>query len=328
MAIVAISGAFTLALTLAYSLYIQGYTPYAFSFPLLKTVELSQLKGYLWYGVFYFLGLAFIFHLCSESPKNEKACETAIKGFRISTCAVLLLLFCISFSAPVEIDIKPISEVSNTAKFEALVPFNSPLVNDGSMKTSFQKEVALSDNPILDLSNVPLTAIAALWIVLFLFFNRYIRDCAVCDSGKISEPEMGIIERLVFGFCSFVSNNSEHIINFTLIVANFAIIGFAVYFFVNNPQWLFLFLGALGLIASTLTIMVKLYENDIAEFTDQMRNIHSEEKPVIINDVCQLDDYERTDEQEFNDLYDFLELHGLDTEFDKYQKVRDGYRRN
>ncbi len=333
LAIVGISGVFALLIALAYSLHLQGYAPNAFSFPILETIELSQLKSFLWYGVFYFLGLAFIFLQCGESPKNQKAAESSKKGLRVSTCAFLLLAFCISFSAPYDPAQEAALEAAQQASLKNSVAELDPLANyienDGEQKSFFNKEVTLNEKPILDLSNVPLAAVAALWLVLFCYFNRYLRDSEVCEAGKPVESKIGMLEKFTYSLCSKMAKYSEEIVGAILCLMVFSMLGYTVYFFINNPQWCGPFFLSLLLLGSTLTIMVAMYEDDTEDFSVQTaRQSLDDEDSEICEDDCQCDECTRTDEDEFDDLYGFLESKGLEDEFHTYQEKRDEERDN
>lgn len=333
LAIVGISGFFALLIALAYSLHLQGYVPNALALPILETIELLQLKRFLWYGFFWFSGLAFVFSRCAESPKNQKAEEDSKKGLRVSFCASLLIAFCISFSAPYD----PVQEaVVETAQQEPLKnpveeynPLSNYIKNDGEQKSFFTKEVTLKENPILDLSNVPLTAIAALWLVLFCFFNRYLRDSKVCEAGKPVVPKIAMFAKLTHSLYSKSAKYSDEIGTAILCLIVVSMLGYAVWFFINNSQLLLAFCVALSFLVCTLTIMVKMYQYDDSDYGVQ----------TICQDVddgvakgCE-DDCEcllctRTDDEEFDDLYDFIESKGLETEFEAYQALRDEEREN
>lgn len=333
ISIVGISGVFALLIALAYSLHLQGYAPYAFSFPILETIELSQLKSFLWHGVFYFLGLAVVFLKCSNSPKNKKAEENSKKGLGVSLCAFLLIAFCISFSAPYdpvqEAALEAVHQISLKNAVAELDPLSNYIENDGEQKSLFTKEVTLNENPILDLSNVPLTAISALWLVLFCFFNRYLRDSEICDAGKPVEPKVGILARFAFYFYSKASKYSSEIGTAILFLIVISMLGYAVCFFINNPQWCGPFFLSLLLMGSTLAIMVAMYEDDAEDFSVQTaRQSLDDEDSEICEDDCQCDECTRTDEDEFDDLYGFLESKGLEDEFHTYQEKRDEERDN
>jgi hypothetical protein len=332
IAIVGISGFFALLIALAYSLHLQGYVPNAFTFPILETIELSQLKKVLWYGFFYFLGLAFVFFQCSDSPKNKKAEEKSKKGLGVSVCALFLIAFCISFSAPFDpvqeaalaaahkISIKnPVAEINSLSNY---------VENDGEQKSFLNKKATLTENPILDLSNVPLTAFAALWLVLFCLFNRYLRDSEVCEAGMPVVPSAGIFTRLTYSLCSKVGKYSEEIVGTILCLGVFSLLVYSVCFFINNSQWFLPFCAALSFFITTLMIMVKMYEDDDSDFRVQTIRQDGNDEKSEIREECQFDKDTRSDEDEFDDLYDFIESQGLEDEFDAYQTLRDEERKN
>ncbi|RMP90680.1 hypothetical protein ALP96_03877 [Pseudomonas savastanoi pv. glycinea] len=333
IAIVGISGFFALLIALAYSLHLQGYVPNAFTLPILETIELSQLKKFLWYGFFYFSGLAFAFSHCAESAKNQKAEENSKKGLGVSICASVLIAFCTSFSAPYspvqESAVEAAQQESLKNSVDKLDPLSNYMEDDGDQKSFFTKEVTLNEIPILDLSNVPLTAIAALWLVLFCFFNRYLRDSKVCEAGKPVVPKIGMFAELTHSLYSKSAKYSDEIGTAILCLIVVSMLGYAVWFFINNSQFLLPFCAALSFLVCTLTIMVKMYQYDDSDYGVQtICQDVDDGKAKGCEDDCECILCTRTDEEEFDDLYDFIESKGLETEFEAYQTLRDEERGN
>ena len=333
MAIVGISGFFALLISLAYSLYLQGYVPIAFAFPFLETVELAHLKKFLWYGAFISIWLAIFFLQSRKSSENKKAEEDAQKGLRISACALFLLAFCISFSAP----FNSVKEAAMETAFEAakkaaqkealknstaeLDQLLNYIVKEEEQKSILTKRITLNENPILDLSNVPVTAIAALWLVLFCFLNRYIRDTNICIVGL---KEHSRISYILFAL-SKAKSLVVTLVYVTTVPAVLLLLFTSVCVLMCGNFILAIFLFSGSVLLGFL--MYAFGEDDGDDYEAEFKNIIPPEAENC-DDDCECSLCTRSEEDEFNDLYDFIDSKGLEAEFDAYQTLRDEEREN
>lgn len=162
LSVVALSGALTALIALIYSLHLQGYVMHFPDYMNPRVKEFELLRCLL-SGLGFIATILTIIFILKSTGDDEQLIETFTKWALISGSFFVLIAF-IMFGIGVP---EGKGEVINHSAHWFAVE-------------------SLNDSAILDLSNVPTLAIAALWIVLFHVLVFFLMNSSVCVNDSES----------------------------------------------------------------------------------------------------------------------------------------------